>query len=81
MWTIGEFWKTYFGILAENFGEMLEILRTFLRYSEINSEIILRNCLEYFHEIFWKLQKNVGKVNSRLILEKLMRNIEVNLNY
>ncbi len=37
---------------CENFGEMLEILRTFLRYFEI----ILWNCLEYFHEI-WKLQK------------------------
>ncbi len=39
---------TYFGILPENLGEMLEILRTFLRYFEI----ILWNCSEYFHEIF-----------------------------
>ncbi len=35
MWTLGEFWKTYFGILAENFEEMLEILKTFLKYFEI----------------------------------------------
>ncbi len=47
MRTLGKFWKTYFGILVENFGEMLEILRTFLRYFEM----ILWNCLEYFHEI------------------------------
>ncbi len=47
MRTLGEFWKTYFGILAENFGEMLEILRTFVRYFEI----ILWNCLEYLQEI------------------------------
>ncbi len=43
MRTIGDFWKTSFGILAENFGEMLEILRTFLRYFEM----ILCKCLEY----------------------------------
>ncbi len=41
----------YFGILAENFGDMLEILRTFLRYFGI----ILWKCLEYFHEISRKL--------------------------
>ncbi len=44
---LGEFWKTYFEILADNFGEMLEIMKTFLRYFEI----ILWNCLEYFYEI------------------------------
>ncbi len=77
MWTLGEFWKTYFGIHGENFGQILEILRTFLRYFEI----ILWNCLEYFHKISWKLQKNVGKVNFGLILKKLWRNIRVILNY
>ncbi len=46
MRTIDGFWKTYFRILTENFGEMLEILRTFLRY-----EIILWICLECFYEI------------------------------
>ncbi len=45
--SLGEFWKTYFGILAENFGEMLEILKTLLGYFEI----ILCNYLEYFHKI------------------------------
>ncbi len=47
MWTFGEFWQTYFRKRVENFGEMLEILRTFLRYFEI----ILRICLIYFREI------------------------------
>ncbi len=47
MRTLGEFWKTYFKILVENFGETLEILRTFLRYFEM----ILCKWLEYFYEI------------------------------
>ncbi len=34
MRTLGEFWKINFGILAENLGERLEILKTFLRYFE-----------------------------------------------
>ncbi len=46
-----EFWKINFGILAENFGKMLEILRKFLRYFEI----ILWKRLEYFYEISGKL--------------------------
>ncbi len=35
MCTLGDFRKTNFGILAENFGEMLKILEIFLRYFEI----------------------------------------------
>ncbi len=64
----GEFWKTYFGILAENFGEMLEILRIFLRYFEI----ILKNCLEYFHEISWTLQKKCRKSKFSIKFWKIM---------
>ncbi len=47
MWTLGDFWKTSFGIFAENTEEMLEILKTFLRYFEI----ILWKCLEYVYEM------------------------------
>ncbi len=77
IWTLGEFWKTYLGILAENLRKILEILRRFLRYFEI----ILWNCLECFHEISCKIQKNVGKINFGLILGKLWRNNGVTLNY
>ncbi len=54
MSALGEFWKTYFGILAENFGEML---RTFLRYFEI----ILWNCLN----IFAKSPENFKKMHEK----------------
>ncbi len=77
MWISGEFWKTYFGILTENFGEMLEILRIFLRYFEI----ILCNCLKYFHEISWKLRKKSRKskfwINSGKIMKKHRGNFEL----
>ncbi len=77
MWTLGEFRKTYFGILAENFGEMLEISRTFLKYFEL----ILRNCLEYFDEIFLQTSKKCSKskfwINSGKIMEKHRGNIKL----
>ncbi len=72
------FWNTCWKL-----WRMLEILRTFLKYFEI----ILWNCLEYFHEI-WKLKKcrkskfwiNSGKIMEKhrgnfklLILQKLRR--------
>ncbi len=57
MRTLDEFWKTNFGILAKNLGEMLKILRTFLRHFEL----ILWKCSEHFYEIR-KLQNNVGKI-------------------
>ncbi len=61
MWTLCEFWKINFGIFAENFDEMLEVLRTLLRYFEN----ILWKWLEYFYEISWKLQKKEEKLHSK----------------
>ncbi len=78
---LGEFWKTNFGILVENFGEMLEILRTFFIYFEV----ILWKYLEYSTispENFKTMKEKLHRlVNFGLIVGKLWRNIAVTLNY
>ncbi len=72
MWTLGEFLKTYFGILAENFGEMLEILITLKLFCGI-VRIFSRNLLETSK----KCRKSKFWINSGNIMEKHLGNFKL----